>query len=96
MRFYFNLRDGDALLLDPEGVELPNIDAVARRAHAAARDLLSEELREGRVRLDLCLDVRDEAGSTVYGLPFIEAIEVVSPSSSDVAPTPIGRTPGKA
>ena len=41
-RFYFNVRDGDTLIADQEGVEMPGKTAAAEEARQAARDLLAE------------------------------------------------------
>ena len=78
-RFYFHLNDGQNVLIDSEGVELPDNDAAARRALDSARDILSAEVREGRVPLDMHLAVEDERGLTVHSLPFTQAVEITLP-----------------
>ena len=64
-RFYFHLNDGKSVLIDSEGVELPDPAAAAQRALDSARDILSAEIREGRVPLDMHLAVEDERGLTI-------------------------------
>jgi hypothetical protein len=39
VRYYFNIKDGDTIL-DEEGVELKNIDAVKREAVQSTADIL--------------------------------------------------------
>ncbi|MCJ2106705.1 hypothetical protein MKK70_15225 [Methylobacterium sp. E-041] len=48
-RFYLHLRDGDDLVEDPDGSDLPNVEAAKEEARASARYLLAERLREGKL-----------------------------------------------
>jgi len=75
--YFFHLRDGQDILLDPEGVDLPDPAAIARNALAAARSILSTEVLEGRLPLDMRIDVEDEAGALVHRLPFADAIAIL-------------------
>ena len=58
-RFYFDLNECGDVTLDEEGVELP--DAAAATAHAtfAAREIMSAEIKEGRLCLGCALYVRE-------------------------------------
>ena len=78
-RFYFHLSEGRDVLIDREGVDLPDNAAAARRALDSARDILSAEIREGRVPLNMQLAVEDECGLTVHRLPFAQAVEITLP-----------------
>jgi len=82
-RFYFHLNDGHDVLIDSEGVELPDRAAAARRALDSARDILSAEIREGRVPLDMHLAVEDERGLTIHLLPFAQAVQITMPPSAE-------------
>lgn len=62
------------MLLDPEGVDLPDVAAVAKAALAAARSILSAEVLDGQLPLDMHLDVEDEGGSVVHRLSFCDAV----------------------
>jgi hypothetical protein len=42
MRYFFDLRDGDQVALDEEGVELPTIEAVQAEAAGSLSDLRAE------------------------------------------------------
>ena len=76
-RYYFHLSDEYDRLPDPEGLELPDLDAVALRALREVRGLVGQEVREeGAVRLGRALVVEDEGGAIVHRLPFIEAIQI--------------------
>jgi len=80
-RFYFHLSEGQSVLIDSEGVDLPDNEAAERRALDSARDILSAEIRQGRVPLNMHLAVEDECGLTVHRLPFTQAVEITLPSA---------------
>jgi hypothetical protein len=74
-RYFFNLYD-DLVVLDEEGVELPNAEAARLQALSAVRDLLREQVRQGYMVLSHWIDVLDEAGEIVIHLPFRDAIRI--------------------
>jgi hypothetical protein len=74
--YYFHLRDGDDVLLDPDGRGLDGPEAIAQSALAEARALISDEARLGRIRLDQRIDVEDADGRMVHTLPFDQAVEI--------------------
>lgn len=74
--FYFHLRDGDDLLLDPDGRALDGPEAIAECALAEARALISDEARLGRIRLEQRIDVEDAEGHVVHSLPFDRAVVI--------------------
>jgi Domain of unknown function (DUF6894) len=64
-RYYFDLRDGDAVSVDEEGLELPDIEAVKEEAARLLVDMATDAVR-GR-RFDgfgrgVDVEVRDEDG----------------------------------
>jgi len=50
-RFYFHLRDGGPLVIDVEGVDLPDLAAARREAEQAARELLADAIRASKERV---------------------------------------------
>jgi hypothetical protein len=76
-RYFFHLRDGQDVLLDPDGIDLPDPVTIVAKALAAARSILSADALEGRLQLDLRIDVEDEGGSLVHRLAFADAIAIV-------------------
>jgi hypothetical protein len=64
-RFYFHLRDGDKLLPDDDGVDLPDFSAAKREAVLAARELLAEAIRSGRQKVPDAFVIADESGRTL-------------------------------
>ena len=81
-RYFFHLRDGSDQLLDPEGVELPDLSAVEKRALVAARDMLSDEMKAGTLDLRYRIEVEDAEGNLLHSLPLEEAFTII-PSESN-------------
>ncbi len=77
--YFFHLRNGHDVLLDPEGRELDGIEAITSNALKEARSIISEDARDGCIYLDQSLDIRDEAGLLVHRLEFPDAVEIVQP-----------------
>jgi hypothetical protein len=69
-RFYFNVRDGDTLIADQEGVEMPGKSAAVEEATQAARDLLAERVKYGEPIESRQFDVLNDRGETILTLPF--------------------------
>ncbi|MBX9457883.1 MAG: hypothetical protein KL863_18750 [Rhizobium sp.] len=69
-RFYFHVRDGDELIEDPEGIEMPGSDAAEAEATTAARELLAEQLKFGSALDSRAFEILDEKGEKVLSLPF--------------------------
>jgi hypothetical protein len=69
--YYFHIRNGDKLELDPDGVELPDLDTAVSEARRVARELLGEVTGLGRETL---IEIADEGGPTALTVPFSSAI----------------------
>jgi hypothetical protein len=61
-RFYFHLRDGDQLVTDDEGTDLPDLFAAKREAILCARELVAEAIKSGKRRVPEFLIIADETG----------------------------------
>ena len=61
-RFYFHIRDGDRLLEDPAGSDLPDLQAARASAVVAIRDAVAEQIRTGRAVGGRSFEIADEAG----------------------------------
>ena len=75
--FYFHLRDGVDRLLDPDGRDLPSLDAVATATLEEARGVIGHDALEGRVKLTYHIDVENADGQLVHRLDFEDAVEVI-------------------
>ncbi len=74
--YYFHLRDGVDVLLDPEGKYLEGQVAIEKTALAAARSLISDDALSGHIGLQHHIDVEDEAGKVVHCLDFNDAVRI--------------------
>lgn len=74
--YLFHLRDGSDVLLDPDGRELPSLEAVAAAALYEARAIISADALGGRINLAQEIQVEDESGSIVHRLDLRDAVSV--------------------
>src|SRR3954453_18387094 len=68
-RFYFHLREGDTLIPDDEGQDLPDVSVALREAMLTARDLLAEAIMAGKDEVPDAVVIGDEAGRPVETFP---------------------------
>jgi hypothetical protein len=73
-RFYFHIRDGDRLIPDEDGQELPDTSVALREAMLAARELLAEAIFAGKERVPDAFVIADDAGRVVETVPFIAVL----------------------
>ena len=76
-RFFMHLRDGSDELLDNEGMELLDLDAVRLKVLTAARDIIAGDLRNGIIDLRFRIEAENEGGEIVYTLPFRHAFNII-------------------
>lgn len=75
-RFYFNVRDGNSVITDPEGIEVPGLRAAEDEARQAARDLLADRVKHGEHIGTRNFEVIDETGRRVLTLPFRSVLKL--------------------
>lgn len=76
-RYYMHLRDGTEQILDPEGLEFANVEALRKAVLVAARDLMTGDIREGVLDFRFRIDAEDESGEIIYTLPFKHAVNII-------------------
>jgi hypothetical protein len=76
-RYFFHLRDHADEYLDEDGLDMTGVDALQRAALIQARDVLSHDMRGGRIDLRYRIDVENDGGIVVYSLPFAGAFQVI-------------------
>lgn len=74
-RYFLNLWECGKLTSDDEGVELADLEAARTAAVAAARDMMSAEVRSGKLCLGCGIEVRKD-GEVVLKVPFRDAVVV--------------------
>lgn len=62
-RFFLHLRDGTELMEDPDGSELPDLNAARAEARDAARDIMAGMVRAGELLDGQQIEIRDAAGA---------------------------------
>jgi hypothetical protein len=68
--FFFHLREDGDLIEDPEGSDLPDLEAARTEAAMAACDMVAERLKAGGPPYTGEFEVRDEAGRLLATVPF--------------------------
>ena len=76
-RYFLHLRDSADELLDPEGQEFADLNALKKRVLFSARDLLAGDVRNGIIDLRYRIDAENGDGEIVYRLPFAQAIKIL-------------------
>jgi hypothetical protein len=76
--YFFHLRDGTDVLLDPEGRKFPSLDAVVAATLFEARDIISSDAKTGAINLDQQLEVEDDLGAIVHTLKLKNAVSIKS------------------
>lgn len=75
-RYFFHLRNGRHVLLDPDGQDLADDAAAAERALSEARFLISQDVLTGVIDLAQRVDVEDPEGRIIHSLAFTDAIDI--------------------
>jgi hypothetical protein len=73
-QFFFDLHECGRVLIDDEGVEMPDADAARTNAVYEARQIMAAEVSHGRLCLACHIEVQDEARKTVLVVAFADAI----------------------
>jgi hypothetical protein len=74
--YFLDIRNNELLAKDPEGHELPDLEAARREAIASIRSILSHEIAGGTLDLRGEIRIADEQGDVVRVVPYAEALEI--------------------
>jgi hypothetical protein len=73
--YFFHLRRGEEVVLDPEGIRVADLGEAREVAIADARALIIEHLkRDGPVPLDDAIEVTDEHGAVLLAVALRQAL----------------------
>ena len=75
--YYFHIRENGTLIRDPDGLELPDLDAVRGECRSLILSVLREEQVDEARSADRQFQVEDESGRTVLLVPFQLALSAV-------------------
>ena len=76
-RYFLHLRDSVDELIDADGRDYADLEALKEAVLFTARDLMSGDIRNGIVDLRYRIDAEDATGSIVYTLPFKHAFSII-------------------
>jgi hypothetical protein len=69
-RFYFHIREGDQLIPDEDGLDLPDVSTALREAQLAACELLVDAIKAGKDQVPDAFVIADETGRSVGTVPL--------------------------
>ncbi|MGF6178955.1 DUF6894 family protein [Ensifer sp. 4252] len=69
-RYFFHIRYGDSLVLDPEGAEFPSIDLAREEAVSSAREILAQRVKQGDPLEAESFEITTEDGQVMSTVPF--------------------------
>jgi len=69
-KYYLHIRDGEQLITDKEGVELPSIVSAKGEAEEAAREILAAKVRSGDIIDGQEFEIHDAWGNKMLAVPF--------------------------
>jgi hypothetical protein len=72
--FHFHVRDGGRVIEDPDGSELPNLEAARAEALAAAREAIAERIRTGKVVESRSFEITGEAGRVLATVTYRDVL----------------------
>ncbi len=72
--FFLTLDECGNVAEDLEGVESENLAEARTHAVEAARDVMSHEVKQGRLCLSCKIEIKDATGAVVMVVPFKEAV----------------------
>jgi hypothetical protein len=73
-RFYFQFQDGDKLIDDPEGTELPDIEHARVEALDAAREIVAAAIRFQQEVPGQAIVIIDANGKQVMVVPLAQVL----------------------
>ena len=72
--FFIDIMDGDRVVEDREGEDLPDLEAVRQTLILAAREIMAEGVSQGFWWKHREMRVRDNANNVVLTMPLIAAL----------------------
>lgn len=73
-RYHFNIIDGENLIPDAEGQDLPNLEAARFEARCSARDLAIQEMKAGIPIDGRKIEIADENGKPLESIMVRDVI----------------------
>jgi len=74
-KLFFHLATPNGLVVDDEGIVVPDLNAAQIAVESAAKQLMAQALEEGSDVAGFCFNVVDEAGQQVLVYDFKNALD---------------------
>ena len=74
-RYFFHIKEGDKVTADEEGEEFDTLETVRKVAVESAREIMSQDVLNGRAPNGRTFVIADETGRTALALAFKEALD---------------------
>jgi len=74
MRYYFHVREGDAITRDIEGIDLPSDRDALEEGREAARQMVAEMIRNQEAIDGKTFEISDASGKVLMSIPFLSVI----------------------
>jgi hypothetical protein len=78
-RFYFDVREGDSVTRDTDGLEFNSLNAAEYEAARAVAEIGREDLPKGKAR-EVTVKVRDEHGQQVLTVAVAMTVRRMNPA----------------
>ena len=69
-RIYFNIREGNRLTRDEEGLDLPGLEAAQSETDMSGREILADMLRDGTPLDGQAVEITNEEGMVLRQISF--------------------------
>lgn len=75
-KFFFHIRDGEAVETDPDGLEFPSLESAVLDARNAAREILAEKLVNGDRISGQRFEIAAEDGTVLETVLFRSVLDL--------------------
>lgn len=75
-RYYLHIREGDRLVEDPDGSDLPDIEAARAEALEGARNILAAKVKAGELIGGQRFEITNEVGTVLAVIPLKTALRL--------------------
>lgn len=75
-RYYLHIRDGEQLIRDTEGIDLPGVVSAKGEAEDAAREILAAKVKAGDIIDGQEFEICDAWGNRLLSVPFRSVLKL--------------------
>ena len=69
-RYYFNIREGNHVAVDEEGMDLPGMEAALREAELSGREIIADMVRDERPLDGQAIEITNQEGAVLKRVPL--------------------------